>query len=155
MTPNMGQGANMAIEDAARLASLLDKRLNSGDLFATEIYAMLEEFSTSQKPRAKSICAQSEFLVRMHANEGIWRRVLGRYLVPFLHDAPAGLSGLSISGATKLEFIDSPGRSLGGAWEASWESILRSLACLRPKLGFHRGVYLIVVLCVIFLVCRE
>jgi hypothetical protein len=43
----------------------------------------------------------------------------------------------------KLEFIDAPTRSLGGAWEASWESVLRILTGLRPKMGIHYSVYVL------------
>ncbi|KAK8925528.1 FAD-dependent monooxygenase ltmM [Metarhizium anisopliae] len=143
MCPNIGQGANMAIEDAARLANLIHKRLPLGKLSASEVDSMLREFTAAQKPRTNSICAQSEFLVRMHANQGIGRRLLGRYVIPFLNDAPAGLSGLSINNAVKLEFIDAPTRSLGGAWEASWESVLRILTGLRPKMGIHYSVYVL------------
>ncbi|KID66315.1 FAD dependent monooxygenase, partial [Metarhizium hybridum] len=143
MCPNIGQGANMAIEDAARLANLIHKRLPLGKLSASEVDSMLREFTAAQKPRTNSICAQSEFLVRMHANQGMGRRLLGRYVIPFLNDAPAGLSGLSINNAVKLEFIDAPTRSLGGAWEASWESVLRILTGLRPKMGIHYSVYVL------------
>ncbi|KAG8420740.1 hypothetical protein J3458_002673 [Metarhizium acridum] len=143
MCPNIGQGANMAIEDAARLANLIHKRLPLGRLSAIEIDSMLQEFTAAQKPRTNSICAQSEFLVRMHANQGIGRKLLGRYVIPFLNDAPAGLSGLSINNAAKLEFVDLPTRSLGGAWEASWESVLRILTGLRPKIGIHYSVYVL------------
>ncbi|KHN94004.1 FAD dependent monooxygenase [Metarhizium album ARSEF 1941] len=154
MCPNIGQGANLAIEDAARLANLMYKRLPLGKLSAGEVNMMLQEFTATQKPRTNSICAQSEFLVRMHANQGIGRRLLGRYIIPFLNDAPAGLSGLSISNAAKIDFIDTPTRSLGGAWDASWGSILRILSCLRPKLGVHHSVYLLAFAIATYYLCR-
>ncbi|TWU71191.1 hypothetical protein ED733_001984 [Metarhizium rileyi] len=151
MCPNIGQGANMAIEDAARLANLIHARLPSGKPSAAEIDAMLQEFTVVQKPRTNSICAQSEFLVRMHANQGIGRRLLGRYVIPYLNDAPAGLSGLSINNAAKIDFIDQPARSLGGAWEASWLSFLRIMTALRPKVSLHYPVYLLAASFVAFL----
>lgn len=139
----------MAIEDAARLSSLLFTRVSQGNLTYIGIDTMLQEFTAAQKARTNSICAQSEFLVRMHANHGTGRRIVGRYIIPFLHDAPAALSGLSVNGAAKLEFIDLPTRSLGGAWDVSLESIIRSLSCLRPKLSLDHFVYLLFVIILI------
>ncbi|KAH8897623.1 FAD dependent monooxygenase [Thozetella sp. PMI_491] len=133
MAPNIGQGANMAIEDAAKLASLLHERLPLSSLSAGAIDSMLQEFVEARRPRSISICYQSEFLVRMQANEGLGRVLLGRYLIPLLNDGPASLSGLSIRGAEKLDFLDLPARSLGGAWNASWSSVVRTVVCLRPR----------------------
>nr|AFO69290.1 FAD dependent monooxygenase [Periglandula ipomoeae] len=151
MAPTIGQGANMAIEDAARLANLLHEKLSLGVVSAPDVDSMLQEFSTAQKVRTESICAQSEFLVRMHANQGIGRRLLGRYLIPFLCDAPAGISGLSISGATRIDFIDLPARSLEGAWGGSWKFTLQSLTYLRPKFRMQHAAYLVAAVIVMYL----
>nr|AGN73056.1 FAD dependent monooxygenase [Epichloe funkii] len=147
MAPNNGQGANMAIEDACSLANILQKKISHGSIRDQDINSMFQEFSMAQRARTESVCAQSEFLVRMHANQGIGRRLLGRYLIPFLYDAPAGLSGFSISGATRIESIDLPTRSLRGAWgkswRGSWEFILQSLVYLRPKFRIVYALYLV------------
>nr|ATJ44724.1 FAD dependent monooxygenase [Epichloe bromicola] len=155
MAPNIGQGANMAIEDACSLANLLQKKISHGLKRDQDINLMFQEFSTTQRARTESVCAQSEFLVRMHANQGIGRRLLGRYLIPFLYDAPAGLSGFSISGATRIEFIDLPARSLRGAWGkswgGSWKFILQSLAYLRPKFRIVHALYFVAALILFYL----
>nr|AFO69308.1 FAD dependent monooxygenase [Aciculosporium take] len=131
--PNIGQGANMAIEDAAQVANLISKaHSRPSKLSGPGIASMLDEFAALRRARTASICQQSEFLVRMHANQGFGRRLLGRYLVPLLNDVPAGLSSLSIRGAAKLDFADAPPRSLDKAWGGSWRSSLRSVVYLRP-----------------------
>ncbi|KAG6029618.1 hypothetical protein E4U41_000303 [Claviceps citrina] len=155
MAPNIGQGANMAIEDAAQLANLVCKALSSSPaakaVSATTVESMLREFAALQRARTESMCGQSEFLVRMHANQGFGRRLLGRYLIPLLKDAPAGLAGFSIQGAVRIESMDVPSRSLGKAWEGSWGSRLRSLTYLRPKMGLQCVVYLVVGLMVMYM----
>ncbi|KAL7626884.1 hypothetical protein AAE478_003658 [Parahypoxylon ruwenzoriense] len=152
MAPNIGQGANMAIEDAARLASLLSKRLSAGKLSSLGIDMLLQEFTAVRQARTKSICTQSEFLVRMQANQGIGRRFLGRYLIPFLNDAPAGFSGLSMNGAARIEYIDLPLRSLVEAWNGSWQCVVRSLFCFRPRVRLGHFVCLLAVTIIVCLV---
>ncbi|KAI1121478.1 FAD dependent monooxygenase [Nemania abortiva] len=138
MAPNIGQGANMAIEDAAKLASLLHGRFPLGGLSISEIDSILHEFVAARKPRSASMCSQSEFLVRMQANQGWGRRLLGRYLIPLLKDGPSSFSGLSISGAEKLDFLDLPTRSLKGPWDTSWLSVVQSGVSLRPRIGQYQ-----------------
>nr|J7FK10.1 RecName: Full=FAD-dependent monooxygenase idtM; AltName: Full=Indole-diterpene biosynthesis cluster protein M [Claviceps paspali]AFO85424.1 FAD dependent monooxygenase [Claviceps paspali] len=152
MAPNIGQGANMAIEDAAQLSNLIREMLASPrKASATTVEKMLRDFAAMQKARTKSMCGQSEFLVRMHANEGFGRRLLGRYLIPSLQDAPAGLAGLSIRGAVKLECAGVPSRTLGKAWEGSWGSSLRNLMYLRPRLGILSLVYVVAGLAMMYM----
>ncbi|KAI1082129.1 FAD dependent monooxygenase [Whalleya microplaca] len=152
MAPNIGQGANMAIEDAARLASLLSQRLSAGKLSFLGIDMLLQEFTAVQQARTKSVCAQSEFLVRMQANQGIGRKFLGRYIIPFLSDAPAGFSGFSMNGAARIEYLGLPARSLVGSWNGSWRCVFQSLSCFRPRACKGHFVYLLAITIMIYLV---
>jgi FAD dependent monooxygenase len=93
---------------------------------------MLDDFAGARKPRTKKMCESAEFLVRLHANEHLFGRLIGRYLIPWIKDAPSGLSDGTITGSARLEFLDLPLRSLEGAWE--W-SFIKRLLCFMPKPG--------------------
>lgn len=133
MAPNIGQGANLALEDAARLTSLLAQKMQVGDLSHRTISAMLQEFAEAQRGRTVEMCSSAEFLVRMHACQGWGRWLMGRCIIPLLRDAPAGLSGMSINGAARIEYLSLPARSLEGAWDPSFSSVLSSMSYLTPK----------------------
>jgi 2-polyprenyl-6-methoxyphenol hydroxylase and related FAD-dependent oxidoreductases len=78
MTPNFGQGANSAIEDAATLASLLEKALyinlngarTQHKLSSLDIDALLQHYRKLRYTRVKAIYHQSRFLARLHARDG-------------------------------------------------------------------------------------
>ncbi|KAG6061916.1 hypothetical protein E4U16_002006 [Claviceps sp. LM84 group G4] len=156
MAPNIGQGANMAIEDAAQLSNLISKNILSspGKASVTVIESLLQEFTALQRARTESICGQSEFLVRMHANEGIGRRLLGRYLIPMLEDAPAAVSGVSIQGAPMIESMGIPVRSRGKAWDGSWRCRLQRWRYMRPRLALQSYLYLLAGLMVLYMKMR-
>lgn len=126
----------MAIEDAAVLANLMSSILQQPGSApsASEIELMLHEFTINRRGRTKAICDHSEFLVRMQANHDMVKRLLGRYLVPFLEDVPAGLSGSTIEGAPKLNFLGLPQRALAEGWHGSFYGSLRSLKFFRPRI---------------------
>lgn len=147
MAPNIGQGANMAIEDAAILSSLLSKaKLRGNDAtMKPEINRLLQEFSKAQRARTKEVCDQSEFVVRMQSNADVGKMILGRYLIPFLKDVPAGLSGMSIKLAPRLDYVDLPSRSLTGGWRGSWIGFFRILSCFQPRISSSTYGYLFVV----------
>lgn len=142
----------MAIEDAAALANLISSILQQTGSApsASEIELMLHEFTINRRGRTKAICDHSEFLVRMQANHDMVKRLLGRYLVPFLEDVPAGLSGSTIKGAPKLSFLSIPQRALTAGWHGSLYGSLRSLKFFRPRIKL--GLFLSTA--VIFIVAR-
>ncbi|KOS19953.1 6-hydroxynicotinate 3-monooxygenase [Escovopsis weberi] len=80
MAPNIGQGANMAIEDAAILSSILSKaNLRGNDpTMKPELEDLLQEYVKMQHPRTKEVCDQSEFVVRMQSNSDMAKTILGR-----------------------------------------------------------------------------
>jgi hypothetical protein len=67
MTPNIGQGANTAAEDAAVLASLI-RRLAAPDSAATglTVDAVLREYASQRYRRVKSTYQRSYFGARLH-----------------------------------------------------------------------------------------
>ncbi|POR31659.1 FAD-dependent monooxygenase [Tolypocladium paradoxum] len=131
LTPNLGQGANMAIEDAAALANTLWK----GDLrrAMTDTRAMddiIQHLSTSRLAITRQACRQSEFLTRLQAGDGVAKRLLARYVVPILHDLPAASSTATLRGTQRLEFVGLPARA--GQQHAAWP-LARNLRGCVPR----------------------
>jgi FAD dependent monooxygenase len=79
MTPNIGQGANCAIEDAATLATLLNNLVDVANAKLpsdAEIEALFQRYRKIRYSRVKSIYKTSRFLVRLQARDGS-RQCLG------------------------------------------------------------------------------
>ncbi|ODA80717.1 hypothetical protein RJ55_03676 [Drechmeria coniospora] len=111
LTPNLGQGANLAIEDAAALANALCKaNLGEAMLEAASMERLTRSVNERRLPAAQKTCSVSEFITRMQAGETMLQRVFGRYVLPALHDIPAGSSASLISGSERLDFIPLPAR---------------------------------------------
>ncbi|GAQ05406.1 hypothetical protein ALT_2727 [Aspergillus lentulus] len=93
MTPNLGQGANCAIEDAAALANKLHDALRAkhpGDkLYDDEIEDVLSEFSNIQVKRISRIYNVSWIAARLQSRANLVYRVLLRYFAPYAGDKPA------------------------------------------------------------------
>lgn len=116
MAPSIGQGANMAIEDAATLANALWRvglACTKHDTSTTQkkLDEALRHYSTSLRARTRDMCARSEFLVRLQTHDGLIRSTLARYVIPFLGDVPASLSAKAIRAGPFLEFVDVPARA--------------------------------------------
>ncbi|KAL3434407.1 hypothetical protein BDV09DRAFT_185922 [Aspergillus tetrazonus] len=74
MTPNIGQGANTAVEDAAMLASLLREalRLNPESCNATlALDKLLAEFQSRRYNQVKSTYLRSRFGARLHTQDDL------------------------------------------------------------------------------------
>ncbi|PHH78826.1 hypothetical protein CDD80_6197 [Ophiocordyceps camponoti-rufipedis] len=115
VTPNIGQGANMAIEDIAALANAIWRYRRN----PTSITAAV---SSIRLARTRSVCRQSEMMTRMQAHEGLLRRVLVRLILPALHDIPAASSAVVLGGSQRLAFAPMPGRAgqKGSSWTFVW-----------------------------------
>nr|Q9C447.1 RecName: Full=FAD-dependent monooxygenase paxM; AltName: Full=Paxilline synthesis protein M [Penicillium paxilli]AAK11530.1 PaxM [Penicillium paxilli] len=119
MTPNVGQGANMAIEDAAALANLLRKmRISSGPYFPTssQMEFLLQKYRDLRYERVNTIYQSSRFLVRFQVRDGIIYSLLSRYWAPYAGDLPADMASKTIADGTMCDFLPTPKRS-GGGWE--------------------------------------
>lgn len=130
MTPNLGQGANSAIESAAALANTLHDMINTHNIQQPsdkEIDTYLELFTESRRERTTSIAKTSGVVTRMHARDGLINKLIGRYYVPYAKDFPADMCSNVMLGATKLDFIPVSKRS-----EKGWMSV-------HPQVGAGRG----------------
>lgn len=122
MTPNVGQGANMAIEDAATLANMLKNRLHTtihGQWSlptSSDIHQLLGQYQALRYDRVKSIYQSSRFLVRFQACDGPLKTMFGRYYAPYAGDLPADMASKTIAGGSVCEFQPIPARC-GPGWE--------------------------------------
>jgi FAD dependent monooxygenase len=118
MTPNIGQGANTAIEDSATLASLLHDALRHHGLRTLsrpELDNVLHKFQSLRYGRVKRIYRDSRFLVRFQARDGFLRTIFGRYYVPHAGDLPADMASKAIADGPMIKYISLPERS-GPGW---------------------------------------
>lgn len=132
MTPNIGQGANMAIEDAAVLSTLLQQLQNdqTGTLpSADELQPLLQQFQHIRCKRVRSIYSMSRLLVRLQARDGILNTLFGRYYVPYAGDLPAEIASQAIANGEICQFL--PLRPLKDGWRqyqrGGWIMYLQTL----------------------------
>lgn len=119
MTPNIGQGANLAIENAAALANVLQELLSakgSKKPSMTELEYALKAFNRRQFPRANLVYKEAANLSRLQAKDGAIVAFVGRYLLPHLKNLAANRASKLIAGAAAINYIDLPRRS-GLGWE--------------------------------------
>lgn len=119
MTPNIGQGANMAIEDAAALTNLLQDMKKSGVSSSptdSHIQMLLHQYRTIRYERVKSIYRSSRFLVRLQARDGLLNLLLSRYYAPYAGDLPADMASKTIADGVMCDFLPHPKRS-GRGWQ--------------------------------------
>ncbi|KAL8636015.1 MAG: hypothetical protein Q9228_006546, partial [Teloschistes exilis] len=127
MTPNIGQGANSAIESAAVLANNLNDMIRRRGIKAPttkQLESSLKAFADSRLPRAKDTVKSAGFLTRLQARDGIGLRFLGRYIVPFAGDFPADQASSVVRAAPQLDYLPLPGRG-GDYWgQRQWQALL-------------------------------
>lgn len=85
MTPNIGQGANTAIEDVAVLASLINRLVNVDSTqkpSETHIEIMLQEYKRLRYGSVKSTCERAKFGARFHTRDDWLKTLVGRYVFP-------------------------------------------------------------------------
>lgn len=119
MTINLGQGANCAIEDVAVLSNLLhDLLLENKDIKpkSREIDALLRHFNDMHLSRVSHICDMSWMIARVHARDGLVRKIIGRYVMPYLGARFEGRPFRMIANAEALNFLPLPRSSFPG-WE--------------------------------------
>ncbi|KAG2413080.1 hypothetical protein HFD88_010639 [Aspergillus terreus] len=124
MTPNLGQGANLAIEDAAELANFLHamtNKMGSAKPSRQHLHDILHAYQTKHVKRVSHVCYLSAYLARLHSRQGLIHIIMGRYLPPILKDIPADLISNVVHDAVTLSYLPSPGR------EATGWTMLRNL----------------------------
>lgn len=119
MTPNIGQGANMAIEDAAALANIIlkmKKGLVTEIPTPGQIESMFCQYHDLRHARVDSIYQTSRFLVRLQSRDGLLNKILSRYYAPYAGDLSANIASKTIANGGLCDFLPTPKRS-GSGWE--------------------------------------
>ncbi|KAL2844065.1 hypothetical protein BJY01DRAFT_264077 [Aspergillus pseudoustus] len=152
MTPNLGQGANLAIEDAAELANFLHAMLTSRRTTTSkskpsshEINDLLQSFEKKQIKRATHIVKMSALMSRLHARQGLFNTILARYITPYFPTLPADFISMVVDGAVVLDYLPVPPREATG-WQLLNQLrlialvVVAFLACLLTGVAFLRLV---------------
>ncbi|EAW11544.1 FAD-dependent oxidoreductase [Aspergillus clavatus NRRL 1] len=114
MTPNMGQGANCAIESAASLVNHLRSLLKVSPVpSASDISNCLSVWERARQPRVKKIWAAANDLTRLESL-ATWRHSFFTFhALPRLNDWLTDQYSTVFIGSEKLEGIALPKRALG------------------------------------------
>jgi salicylate hydroxylase/FAD dependent monooxygenase len=119
MAPNLAQGANCSIEDAASLANILYDALRTADhprrLSSREIEHHLRRFNKEQTDRMVGIYKASQAVVRLQTRSNLFWKLILRYYVPYAGNEPTERALRLLEGAVALSFIPLPQRS-GPRW---------------------------------------
>ncbi|KAJ5952967.1 uncharacterized protein N7479_011380 [Penicillium vulpinum] len=153
MTPNIGQGANTAIEDVAVLASLI-KRVVSADALhkpsETCIETMLREYKNLRYERVKSTYQRSRFGARFHTRDNWLKAIVGRYVFQYVNGLVEKQTAKTLAGGDSIDYLPRPERLQTGCeiqlhkgqkdpqrqWKLLWVSSL-ALCLLFPWLGSY------------------
>ncbi|KAH1304729.1 hypothetical protein KXW98_001578 [Aspergillus fumigatus] len=118
MTPNTGQGANCAIEDAAALVNRLHRALKAtpdgSSLSSGDIDDLLGEFNRARSRRVREIYQGSRMVVRLQARQNLFLKLLGRYYLPYRGEVAADAASKIIAPAEHLDFLPLATRSATG-----------------------------------------
>ncbi|OGM48097.1 monooxygenase [Aspergillus bombycis] len=115
MTPNMGQGGNSAIESAASLANSLASLIEASRdsrVSAKDLNDYLQPWQTKRQDRVKDIFKKAHELTRLEALATWKEKCIALYLFPYLTNYLADGASKTIVGATKLDCVPLPPRSL-------------------------------------------
>jgi len=118
MTPNIGQGANTAIEDAAVLSSLIHRLVHVDGIPSISefhIASMLREYQSLRYDRAKSTYERSRFGARFHTRDNWAKAFAGRYIFPFISGLVERGTAKVLSRGEIVDFLPFPERS-GPGW---------------------------------------
>ncbi|PKY01965.1 FAD/NAD(P)-binding domain-containing protein [Aspergillus campestris IBT 28561] len=119
MTPNIGQGANMAIEDAAVITDLLIDctRTTQKPPTDSQVKSIFDQYRRIRYDRVQTVYQTSRFLVRFQARDGLFNTLFGRYFVPHAGDLPADMASKTIAAGEVCQFLPVPARG-GHGWQA-------------------------------------
>ncbi|KAJ5693543.1 hypothetical protein N7536_003955 [Penicillium majusculum] len=118
MTPNIGQGANTAIEGAAVLASLINRLVHSDDIPSpteAHVESMLREYQSLRYERAKSTYERSRFGARFHTRDDWVKAFGGRYIFPFIGGLVERATSRVLASGETVDYLPLPDRS-GSGW---------------------------------------
>jgi hypothetical protein len=148
MTPNLGAGGNAAIESAAALANSLAK-LQGANPSLSEIRQTMQEFQANRCDRVNSICDSANKLTRLEALATLPDTLMALHVIPALGDFLADVTCDGMVGATRLDALPVPPRSLEatmpwnpesgiGKHEKKWVRSLYALPLLGVLYACHR-----------------
>ncbi|RAK97742.1 FAD-dependent oxidoreductase [Aspergillus ibericus CBS 121593] len=119
MTPNFGQGANCAFEDAATLSSLLHDLVNVRGVCKpsnAQIEHLLQQYRQTRYARMVGMCRTAASVSRVQARDGFLNTVFGRYWAPYAGNLPADMASKVIADAEVVSFLPLPERT-GPGWK--------------------------------------
>ncbi|KAJ5924868.1 hypothetical protein N7466_009055 [Penicillium verhagenii] len=115
-TPNIGQGASLAIEDAASLANHIVKMVNNHtNLTSDDINESLTMWGTGLRARAKTVCDGGAMFTRLEALANWPLKLVALYVSPYLGGVFADIVSLTHLGAPTLDFLPLPEREESGS----------------------------------------
>ncbi|KAK2877272.1 hypothetical protein FQN49_001277 [Arthroderma sp. PD_2] len=127
MTPNMGQGANTAVESAAALSNglraLLNKQNGTQKPSGQDIDALLTKFNSKQLERLSGIHNESRLITRMEACDGPIKTFLARHIAPYCGDLVSLNVARVVTNGVVLDYVPLTER-LKNKWKplAQWET---------------------------------
>ena len=107
MTPDLGIGANIAIEDAVALCNILYRELKDDRNHhptGTEITSMFAEYQKERYDRAKAFTDLSGKATRMNSYNTLFGRVMTTYVAPYLSKVRVSKFAESFAKAPKLSY---------------------------------------------------
>lgn len=138
MTPNIGQGANNAIETAAELANSINKMVNIDKNIAPtteQLSAYLEEASASRKVRALAVTKAAGAVTRTQVFDGWKNKYLSKFFLQHAGDVFLDNTSDLLVGAAKIDYLPLPERSVNG-----WMSFDQNLGIKRKPSKRHRAL---------------
>ncbi|KAJ5541423.1 FAD/NAD(P)-binding domain-containing protein [Penicillium frequentans] len=115
-TPNIGQGAALAIEDAASLANhIVEMVRKNSDITSADINQSLTHWGTSLRPRAKAVCDGGAMFTRLEALANWPLKLVALYVSPHLGGVFADIVSITHLGAPTLDFLPLPEREETGS----------------------------------------
>ncbi|KAJ5827572.1 hypothetical protein N7447_004335 [Penicillium robsamsonii] len=118
MTPNIGQGANTAIEDAAALASLIHRLVHVDGISSISdfhVESILRQYRSLRYDPAKSTYERSRFGARFHTRDNWAKAFIGRYVFPFIGGLVERGTANVLARGEMIDFLPFPERS-GPGW---------------------------------------
>lgn len=111
MTPNLGAGANVAIESAAALSNSI-ARLTSSNPSLDEVRKVLKEFYLNRHERANAVAKSANQLTRIEALATFPDKIMALHVIPALGDFLSDITCDAMVGAEILENLPASARSL-------------------------------------------
>ncbi|KAB8202351.1 monooxygenase [Aspergillus parasiticus] len=115
MTPNLGQGGNSAIESAASLANTLASLIEASReprVSVKDLNDYLQPWQKKRQDRVKDVFKSAHDLTRLEALVTWKDKCIALYLFPYISSYLADGASKTIVGATKLDCVPLPSRSL-------------------------------------------